>query len=173
VVTPHLRAYLGSAILTKVMSRSSISWSTVSSSADTFSQTSLSSSSADKFNHRFKKKIETKLTEEDGNKVVFVQQLVEHFAADLLDFILELENVLRGQPAKNAVGVEEITIVDEGSLFPVVNQARNSDDVVLGERLLARNFDKVDAVIVGVAVDLLEGCQNLLAIFVAVLIIFI
>lgn len=56
-------------------------------------------------------------TEEHGEEVVLVEQFVQHFAVHVLDLVLDLKHVLRGQPDEDLVRLVQVTVVQQRSLL--------------------------------------------------------
>ena len=54
-----------------------------------------------------------RLTEVNCDKVIFVEQLLQHPPVDLLDLVPDLEDVLRGQPLQNAILVVQVAVKPE------------------------------------------------------------
>lgn len=60
-----------------------------------------------------------RLTKENGQEVILIQQFVQHLSIHILDFILYFKYVLRGQPGENLIRLIQISIVEQGDLFPI------------------------------------------------------
>lgn len=129
-----------------------------------------------------------KPTEEHGEEVVLVEQFVQHFAVHVLDLVLDLKHVLRGQPDEDLVRLVQVTVVQQRSLLaagegkgfrinlhlqnrspkvsciPEVDQRRYINNFVFLHRSIAGNLHKVNAKQVCFAINLLEDLQNILAI---------
>ena len=50
------------------------------------------------------------LTEVDGDKVVFVEELLQHPPVDLLDLVPDLEDVLRSKPLEHTILVVQVSV---------------------------------------------------------------
>lgn len=57
------------------------------------------------------------LTKEHSKELVLFEQLVQHLSVDLLDFVLDLEDVLRRQPRQDLFVLMQVAVVQHRDLF--------------------------------------------------------
>ena len=59
---------------------------------------------------RISQSFKVRLTEVDGDKVVFVEELLQHPPVDLLYLVPDLEDVLRSQPLEHPILVMQVPV---------------------------------------------------------------
>ena len=62
-----------------------------------------------------------RLTEVDGDKLVFFQNLLQHFSVDFFDFSGDLENFLRRQPRQDAFLVRQVALEHDRDFLTEIN----------------------------------------------------
>jgi hypothetical protein len=103
------------------------------------------------------------LTKENRDELVLFQQLLQHLLVHLFDLVLDLEDVLRGQPLEDSLGLGQVALVDHRRLLAEVHERRQVVQSLFCSSFGAADLDKVDAEHVGFPVDVFQVFQDFVA----------
>lgn len=98
--------------------------------------------------------------EVDGDKVVFLEELLQHFSVDLLDLIASAKHLLRRQPLQDGLLVGEVALEGDGVLLSEVDQCRSIVDVEMFGCCQVVIFHEIDPVQISLVVDVFQGLEN-------------